>query len=210
MIKALLLIFDPIPTWEKIVRARRSLAFVLLVHVMPLLLIASVFEAYGLHTWGKWQTTVQRDHPKQFAVNETIIFEAAQLILSLATVFLGAKIVKALGETFHGRHHYQQTFTVVAYGLSPVFMLRLLDGFTSISPWVSWCIGILLAGAILYHGVPRVMQPDPPQAFGLFLMTILLLFLITGLARFVTAWYLQGRFAKLEPYISAVSQRLPF
>jgi hypothetical protein len=52
------------------------------------------------------------------------------------------------------------------------------------------------------------MDPDPPQAFGLFMMSSLLLFLITGLARFVTAWYLQGRFTKLEPVISDLGARL--
>lgn len=208
MIKALLLIFDPIATWERIVKAHRSLVFILVVYLLPLLVLTSAAEAYGLHRWGKWQAGVAR--VKEFSLGEALIFEALQLILSLVIVFVGAKLVKALGETFHGRHTYIQTFTVVAYSLSPMFLLRLLDTFRSVSPWVSWSIGILLCIGALYHGVPQVMEPDPPQAFGLYLMSSVLLFLITGLARFVTAWYLQGHFAKLEVIISSAGARLPF
>lgn len=54
------------------------------------------------------------------------------------------------------------------------------------------------------------MMPDPPHAFGLYLMNSLLLILITGLARFVTAWYLSGHFKPVEGLISAIAKRLPF
>ena len=64
------------------------------------------------------------------------LFEIAQLIASLTVVWIGAKLIKALGDTFHGRHSFDQTFTVTAYGLSPLFLLRLLNSFPSVSPWV--------------------------------------------------------------------------
>jgi hypothetical protein len=200
MIRTLLLIFDPIPTWERIVRAQRSLLFILVVYLLPLLVLTSAWEAYGLVHWGKIQGTVPR--LKRFSVGEAAGFEAAQFGLSLAVVFICAKLVKSLGQTFHGRHTYTQAFTAVAYGLGPVFLLRLLDAFSGVSPWVSWSIGIILSIAVLYHGLPQVMQPDPPHAFGLYLMSSLLLVLISGLVRFLTAWYLQGRFARLEALIS--------
>ena len=53
MIKALLLIFEPIATWEGIFRARRSLAFILVIYLLPLILLASAAEGYGLVHWGK-------------------------------------------------------------------------------------------------------------------------------------------------------------
>ena len=81
----------------------------------------------------------------------------------------------------------------MAYGLSPLFLLRLLDAFPSVPPWVPWSIGILLSIGALYHGVPRMMEPDPAHAFGLFLMSSLVLLLVTGLVRFVTWWYLEGK-----------------
>ena len=63
--------------------------------------------------------------------------EAAQILLSLGVVFCGASLLKSIGETFHGRHTYTQAFTAVAYSLGPFFLLRLLDVFPGISPWVS-------------------------------------------------------------------------
>jgi len=130
------------------------------------------------------------------------------MILALVVVFLGAKLIKSIGETFHTRHSYTKAFTVVAYGLSPLFMVRLFDAFPKVSPWVTWTLGILLSLAVLYQGVPRVMQPDPPHAFGLFLVSAILLVIITGLARFLTAWYLQGEFKSVDKLISDLIARM--
>ena len=207
MIKALLLIFDPAGTWEGIFRARRSLVFVLVVYLFPLLLLASAAEGYGLVHWGKSQGEITRI--KQFPIREAIVIETAQFLLALVVIFVGANMIKSIGETFHGRHTYNQTFTTVAYGLSPLFLLRLLDAFPGISPWLTWAVGIILSMAVLYHGVPRMMEPDPPHAFGLFLMSALLLALVTGLVRLVTASYMQGKFAKLQVIISDLAARLP-
>src|SRR5205814_2224813 len=86
---------------------------------------------------------------------------------------------------------------------------HLLDGLKDISPWVGWSIGIVLSIAVLYQGVPRMMEPDPSHAFGLYLIGSLLLLLTSGLARFVTAWYLHGKFIGLESFISNLASRLP-
>jgi hypothetical protein len=161
--------------------------------------------------WGRRQE--QMDYLialKTFSVGEAVVYEVGHVLLTFFVVFLGAKIIKALGETFHGRHTYTQTFTTVAYGLSPLFLLRLLDAFPSFSPWITWSIGIVLCVSVLYQGVPRMMTPDPPHAFGLYLMSALLLVIITGLARFVTAWYLQGRFKPVEEMVSRLAAQLPF
>ena len=122
MIKALLLIFDPMATWEGIFRARRSLAFILVMYLLPLLLLASAAEGYGLVHWGKWQGEVGRA-PSSSPVREAVVVETGQFLLSLVVVFVGANMIKSIGETFHGRHTYTQAFTTVAYGLSPLFLL---------------------------------------------------------------------------------------
>ena len=211
MFKALLLILEPTATWEKIFLARRGMVFILLVYLLPLLLITSAGEAYGLIHWGKARGEVPEvAHVKPFARGETAIYESAQFLLSLVMVFAGAKMLKSIGETFHGRHTYTQAFTAIAYGLSPLFLLRLPDAFLSVNPWVTWSIGIILSIAVLYHGVPRMMEPDPSHAFGLFFMGSLLLVLITGIVRFVTAWYLMGKLKKVEELISDWAARLPF
>ena len=208
MIKALLLIFEPIQAWDRITRARRSLVFILTFHLLPLLLLAAAAEGYGLVHWGKGQGALMK--LKTFPLPEVVIYEFGQLLLSVGVVLVGAKIIKSLGETFHGRHTFTQAFTVTAYGLSPLFLLRLLDAFSSVNPWVSWTIGILLSVGVLYQGLPRLMEPDPPHALGLYLMSALLLAITTGLARFVTAWYLEGRFKSVETVIHDLGARLPF
>jgi hypothetical protein len=206
MIKALFLIFSPGATWDRIVESRRSVGFILMIYVVPLVVLSCAAEAFGLVHWGKWQVAVSR--LKHFSTGEAIIFELFQFLLWLGIVFLGSQLLKALGETFHGRHTFAQTFTTVGYSLGPLLLLHALDALRDLSPWVPWLVGILLSIGVLYHGVPRAMDPDPPQAFGLFMMSSLLLFLITGLARFFTAWYLQGRFAKIEPVVSDLGARL--
>jgi hypothetical protein len=209
MIQALLLIFSPTGTWERIFRARRSTAYILFIYLLPLLILTCAAEAYGLHVWGKNQGS-EVVHLKHFPINEAILFEVAQFLLSLFIVFLGAKLVQSVGQTFHGRHTFNQTFRAVAYGLGPLFLLRLLDAFPAMSPWISWAIGILLTIAVLYQGLPKILEPDPPHAFGLYLMTSLLLLLITGLIRFITAWYLKGKFPQVEAFIADLAARLPF
>ena len=208
MIRALLLIFSPAWTWERIFRARRSTLYIFLLHVVPLLIISGGFEVYGLYKWGKWRGEVA--HLKAFPLNEAILFEVAQTLIFIAIIFISAKLIKSVGETFHGRHTYNQAFTAVAYGLSPLFLARLLDAFPAVSPWLSWSIGIILSIGALYQGLPRILEPDPPHAFGLYLMSSILLLLITGLFRFLTAWYLQGKFIKLQAFVSGLAERLPF
>jgi hypothetical protein len=98
----------------------------------------------------------------------------------------------------------------VAYGLAPFFVFRATDAFPGISSWLSWAVGLLFTIGALYHGVPRVMQPDPAHAFGLFVVTSLLIGLTTGLAHTLCYCYLQGKFPRVETLVSQVAARLPF
>ena len=209
MIKAFLLVFEPTATWERIFRAQRSFSFVLWCFLMPLLLLVSLAEGIGLHRLGKWQHDAMR--LKQFELGEAVLFEVVQVLLGFVVVLVAAWLFKSLGETFHGRHNLAQTFTVAAYGLSPWLVVRMLDAFPSVSPWIpwiTWAIGILLSVGVLYHGIPRVMMPDPPHAFGLYLMSSILLMALTALMRFVTAWYLQGRFKPVETLLRDAGRSL--
>ena len=204
----MLLMIAPGVGWERISRAQRGVVFIVIFYLLPLLALSSVGEAYRLVHWGMIQGEVP--HRRAFSLGETVVFEAAQLVLSLVVVFVAAQLVKAVGETFHGRHRYIESFTALAYGLGPLFLLRWLDVVKDLSPWLSWAIGLLLSIRVLYHGLPRMMQPDPPHAFGLFLMSAFLLLLTTGLAELVAACYLQGKFTRLDAIISALAARLPF
>ena len=211
MIKALLMIFDPAGTWDRIVLNRRSWPFILIFYLLPLLVLAGVAEGYGLIKWGKPRGEISQI--QVFSNSNALIFEVLQLLLMLLIVFVGAWLIKALGETFHGRHTFNQAFTVAAYGLSPVFTMRILDMFPGVSSWVywaTWIIGIFLCTATLYHGIPRVMQPDPSHAFGLYVVSVVFLTLVSGLERFLAYWYLDGKFGKLDVFMAKLVAHLPF
>jgi hypothetical protein len=200
MIKALLLIFEPAAAWERVVRAQRSTGFILVVYVLPLLAWAGAAEGFSLMHWGR--TRQYMNQPNRFTLGEAIVYEVGFSLLTLVAMFVGAKIIKLLGETFHGRHTYTQAFTTVAYGLSPLLTCRLLDAFPDLSVWIGWAIGMLLSIGVLYQGLPRVMQPDPPHAFGLYMMSSILLTMTMGLARYLGYGYLQGDFKTLEQLVS--------
>jgi hypothetical protein len=205
MIKALLLIFNPAGTWDSIVFSRRGWPVILLGYLFPLWLIAFVAEGYGLVHWGKPQGVIS--HVKVFSHSEALIFEILQLLLMLVIVFVGARLLRALGQTFHGRNTLTQAFTVVAYGLSPFFVIRFFDIFPQISGWVYWAtwgVAIFLSIGLLYHGIPKVMLPDPAHAFGLYLTSTVFLTMVTGFVRFLTYSYLAGKFGKLDALIASL------
>lgn len=208
MIKALFLIFEPEAAWNRIALSRRGVGFIVGLYLLPMMLIVGGVEFLGLVKWGRWQSSL--DQIKHFKVSEALIYETAEMLLMAIVILAGAQFVKALGDTFHVRHTYANTLTVVIYGLSPVFMLRLLDVFPTVSLWLPWAIGILLTIKVLYNGVPRIMLPDPPDAFGLYFMSALLLLMVTALERFITAGCLGGSFKPVENLISDLAARLPF
>lgn len=164
-----------------------------------MLLIVAVAEWYGLTHVGKWQPPIH-DY-KVFTPREATAFEVVQLICSLLSVLLCGRLLEIMGKTFHGRCTFTQAFTTVVFGLSPMFLLRLLDVSRSMSPYAPWVMGIGVSMWILYQGMPRIMMPDPTHAFGLYLSTVVVLIFGTGLFRVVTALYLEGRVDVSHSYL---------
>ena len=171
--------------------------------------MVAVVEGFSLVEWGSSQAGVFHRIQK-FAAGQVVIYETIQSLLTLLVIVVCAVLIKILGETFHGRYTYKQTVTLVIYGLSPMFLLRLLDAVPAIIPWATWGAGIALSIAVLHQGIWYVMQPAPPNAFALYFMSSLLLASATGLERFVTAWYLAGRMQPAENFISHLAAHLPF
>ena len=208
MIKALFLVFEPEAAWNRVALSRRGIGYTVGLYLLPMMLIVGIVEVIGLVKWGRWQPALGA--VKLFPLREALIYECAELLLMAVIILAGAHLIKALGDTFHVRHTYTNTLTVVIYGLSPVFLLRLLDVGSNINLWLPWAIGIMLTIKILYTGVPRIMLPDPPDAFGLYLMSALLLTMITALERFVTAGCLGGSFKPVANFVTDLAGRLPF
>ncbi len=190
MIKALLLVFDSGATWDKIARAKKGLGTVLVLNLAPVVALSVAGEIVG-------RVYLRRPHGTGEAAQAfphlMVSYGIAQVFFSILTVFIGAQLVKAVAETFHARHTYMQCFTVVAYGLGPFFLARWLDVVPGMNPWVTFAIGIALTISTFYMGIPCVLKPDPPNAFGLFLSSGLLLGMVAGLARLITLLVLQGR-----------------
>lgn len=208
MIKALLLLVRPVQTWDGIDRSARSIAYILCVHLLPLILLTSVAEGYGLMHWGK-KHQGEMSFIKKYELGEVVILETTQTILLAGMVFLGAYAAKAFGGTFHRRHTYRHAFTAVAYGCAPLLTLRLVDMSAWLNPWIPWATGMVLTVAVLYHGLPCILKPDPPHAFGLFFMTSVTLVVINGLLRLVTTFYYQGQFPNLEKAIMNLAGSTP-
>lgn len=193
MIRALLLLVNPIPSWERVVEAKRGITAIILISLLPLLLLAVAGECYGLVHWGRQRGEFGRMVPLSLAL--AVQYGAIQIALNLVVVFIGAFLVKAIGDTFHGRHTYTQAFTVVAYGLSPLFLLRLLNAHPGEPWWLTWVVGLLLSLSVLYTGLPHVMRPDPAHALGFYFMSALLLILLTGIAGFWGYMMLEHHFS---------------
>jgi hypothetical protein len=190
MIKVFFLIFEPGVTWEKIAQARRGLIFICVVHLLPLILLGSALEAWGLSRHGKWQPRFQMF--KAFSQGDVLTFEIIQIILLIAMVFVSALLVYKISQTFQDRPNFLQAFTSIAYGLSPMFLFRFLDFSATMHPAVTWMIGMGISVWILYQGIPRVMLPDPTHAFGIYLSAMFVVILTSGLTRLMTAMYLLG------------------
>jgi hypothetical protein len=208
MIKALFLIFEPEAAWNRVALSRRRLGYILGLYLLPMMLIVGAVEGFGLARWGRWQSVM--GEIKIFPVREALIYETTELLLMAVIILAAAHFIKALGDTFHVRNTYTETLTVVTYGLSPVFLLRLLDVFPAVNLWLPWAVGIMLTIKILYHGVPRIMLPDPPDAFGLYFMSAILLTMVTGLERFISIGCLNGNFKPVNNFMSDLAARLTF
>ena len=195
MIKALMLIFDPANTWEKIDTGPRDVGRVFFLFLLPLMLLASVAETWGLLHFGLDRSTMSDLPARHSKVSPELAFryQAVQFAFGLVLVFGGALLYRKIGESFHRRHSYADTFATLAYSVSPLFLLRILDGLPLLNTWVCWGIGITLSVAALYRGIPRIMKPDPSNALGLYLLCSLLLIVVSGLAHFLAGLVLQEK-----------------
>lgn len=190
MIKVFFLIFEPHVAWEKIAQARRGFLFITTIHLLPLILAGTALETWGLTRHGKWQPQFQTF--KRFLPEDIYAFEIVQFLLFFAMVFVIALVVYKISQTFQDRTTYLQAFTVVAYGLSPLFLFHFLDFGASVHPVVPWLLGVGLVIWILYQGIPRVLQTDPTHAFGVYFSTLIVVVLTTALTRLLTGMYLLG------------------
>lgn len=191
MIRALLLILDAGASWEKIAKAQRGYLFILGLHLLPLMAITLGVEAYAMTRLGEGRTVLGQT--VAVAVPAAVRYVVAEIVLNLMVVFVSAKVLERITHSFHTSVGYLQCFTAVAYGVSPVFILHLLDALPGINTWVCFGIGIFLSVAALYYSVPFILRPDPAKAMGIYLMMSILLIVLAGLAHFLAIQLLHGQ-----------------
>ncbi len=191
MLKVFFLIFEPAVAWDKIARAKRGFVFILATHLLPLVLLATALEGWGLKEWGKWQPYYGK--VRDFSLPTIVKFEILQAGLLLAVVIGSAGLVHLASQNFHGRRTYLQTFTTIAYAFSPFLYLHVLNAWPAVHPGYPWGIGILLTVWVLYQGVPRVLAPDPTHAFGVYFSAVFIVVLTSGIVRLMTGMFLMGR-----------------
>jgi hypothetical protein len=183
MLRALLLIFDPSNSWEKIETAKPSVAHVFFTYVLPIVLLSFAVEAWLLSRFGVERgQVIQR--LTRVSQDVLIRYEVTQFVLGLVICVGGAFLIQKLSQSFHRKHSYAECFTMLGYSLGPYFLCRILDGWPVINTWIAWAIGALLAVSLLYRGLPRVMKPDPSNALGVYLMCSLVLLALTGIAHY--------------------------
>src|SRR4051812_28900122 len=133
MIKTILLLVAPIHTWEGIFQARRSVGFVLVTFLVPMLLLGCFVEGFGLVHWGKVQGEFSRQ--VAFKRGDAAVFEVLQFLVLLILVLVNAGLLKSTCGTFQGRQTFEQGFRAIAYGMGPYLLLRCLDAFSAVTPW---------------------------------------------------------------------------
>ncbi len=191
MIKTFLLIFSPASTWEKIENEQQNVTRIFFLFLLPLLLFSTAGEAWGLLKFGKEQGL--NEILKPFPQDLVVRYEGFQAGVILLILFALPWLFQKIGASFHRRHTYIECFATLAYSVGPFLFVRPLAGFPWMNPWVCWGIGIFLAVAALYRGIPRLMKPDPSSALGLYLMCSLVLITVTGVAQFLAGLVLDEK-----------------
>jgi hypothetical protein len=192
MIRGLLLILDSKSSWEKIAAAQRGFLFVLLVHLVPLMATTLGVEAYGMMRLGEARTSFTEEIIK-VTQESALRFLVAAAALNLLAILAGSKLMQRVGGNFHLAWGYASCFKVLAYGLSPLFLLHLLDALPGINTWVCFAIGIAMSVALLYFGVPTILRPDPSKAMGVYMIISVLVVVLAGLAHFLAIQVLHNQ-----------------
>ena len=191
MITAFQLIFSPFETWEKITTAERGFLWTLGVHLLPLLVLCLGVEGFLLAHWGERRGefgSIIRV-PPELAVRYSLSYG----VLLLAAVFVSALFLNSASQSFNSHTKYVQSFMVMAYGFGPIILARILDGFPQLNTWVCWTLGAAGSVSVLYHGIGMVLKPDQTKGFGLYLITILIILVVSALAHFAALAVLHGK-----------------
>lgn len=194
MLRALNLVFNPDKEWEKMALSPPHILVVMLLSILPLILVTLGVEAYGLYRFGESMGNIE----KLQAVPLIRILKYAGFYgaFSLVVILSGAWLLKSIGESFNLVAGYGGCLTLMAFGYSPIFLLRMADAIPGVSTWICWAIGAILSLRILYHGVAHWLKPEQTKGFGIFLVSLIYTMVLSGLVHFASVQVLRGKLLK--------------
>jgi hypothetical protein len=204
--KDLFCIIRPTSTWNRLAAGRRSAGVVFFFYLLPMILLVALVEGHGLILRGRAE--VAEGMFNRFTFPKVFIYESASCLLGLLLILAAAMFIKSLANAHHLRNHLGQSLTVMFYAIGPMYLVQLFNGFPHMYLWVTWLAGALLTIGALYNCLPRIMEPDPPSAMGLFIGSASVVFLLTLGGRLLTGFYLHGNFKSLERFLSNLVARI--
>ncbi|HEV8544352.1 MAG TPA: Yip1 family protein [Verrucomicrobiae bacterium] len=192
MFKSLNLLFSPEKEWQKIALNPPSLAVVAF-GILLLIAVTLGVEAWGLMKFGEGSGEFGRMHLPNERVLKYAVFYG---VGSLLAIIIVSRLLKDVGHSFNLQAPFPICFILIAFGYSPILLFRCADAFPSINTWICWAIGAVLSLRILYHGVALWLRPEQTKGFGIFMVSFLLIVVLSGLVHFSAIQVLHGRFLK--------------
>jgi hypothetical protein len=191
MIQVIRLVVSPFQTWERITTAKRGFVRILFIYLLPMLIGGVALEAYSLVHWGddRGGFEMRVKYSEEIATR----YAVGQGILILASIALSALVLAWVATSFQVQNSFGNCFTLMSYGFSPIILSRYLDAVPGINTWVCLALGVFVALSVLYHGVGHALKPEQTKGFGLYVLSILLLVLSSGLSHFAAQAILLGK-----------------
>ena len=192
MFKAFQLLFVPGRAWTTVVEANRGIASMVIISLFPLLILTAAAEGYAINHWGL--NILSGNKNVTLSLSRVLHFEAVQFGVSWVMVIAGAVLIRWLSESFHFYPRFLRCFTVAAFGLSPVFLARLLNCIPAMNIWFSFSLGIVGLFYVLYQGIGIVLEPEQTKGFGLYLLTSIVFAFLSTMAHMINLMVLGGKF----------------
>lgn len=189
--KDLMLLINRESTWNRIATSRHGWLFAAAFYLVPMLIFSGVIEAVSLFYHGQAQIT-QRGIMERYSVERLVVFELVQAGGLLVLIFIAAVFMTSFGNVCHRRNRLREALLVMTHAVGPLVLLQAFNGLPAVSVWFTWILGVILVLVSLYHGVPRIMRPDPPSAMGLYVASSATVVLLGFGWRLLTYWYLTG------------------
>jgi len=164
-----MLILNPVSTWDRVALDKDDFKKLLILFLLPLLIFTVAVQMASWIYIGRYGAGEQLI---KLPMDQGIHHGLIQLGLNVLLVFLSAQCVKATAKTFHRRNTYSQAFCLACHALAPFYLACMLDAIPMMSHYATFGIAISLTLSALYYGVPRVLEPDPPSAFGIYFVLV--------------------------------------